>query len=213
MTVLFLENDDNIKDYVCAVLHHHKIHYIYCDNLIDFESHWTEKNEITAVITAAVISERDMFSYSAYLGRKIGRKLPVISYAREDIADNAMRASQAGVYHFMGVPFTPDELLGALEQLSQRSAPIIVKNYKKRSVEPEEQGLSAVVDDILRSYFDAHDGVLPPNGLYDRVVREVERPLIKLCLEHTRGNRLKAAELLGINRNTLRKKMKTLNLE
>lgn len=213
MTVLFLETNESIKDYVCAVLQHHKIDFLYCDNLIDFEALWTEKKEITAIITAAVVSERDMFSYSAYLGRKIRRKLPVISYSREDIASNALRAAQAGIYHFMGVPFTPDELLGVLGQIDKQNEPIIVKKFSRKSVEPEEQGLSAVVDDILRSYFEAHEGLLPPNGLYDRVVSEVERPLIKICLDYTKGNRLKASELLGINRNTLRKKMKELALD
>jgi two-component system nitrogen regulation response regulator GlnG len=64
----------------------------------------------------------------------------------------------------------------------------------------------------LREYFAAHGGGLPPSGLYDRVVREVERPLISLSLSATRGNQLKAAHLLGLNRNTLRKKIRDLNI-
>ena len=55
-------------------------------------------------------------------------------------------------------------------------------------------------------------GRLPPVGLYDRVLREVERPLISLCLAATRGNQIKAAELLGLNRNTLRKKIRDLDI-
>jgi two-component system nitrogen regulation response regulator GlnG len=64
----------------------------------------------------------------------------------------------------------------------------------------------------LRDYFDAHKGGLPPAGLYDRVIREVERPLILLTLEATRGNQLRAARLLGLNRNTLRKKIRELDI-
>jgi len=54
---------------------------------------------------------------------------------------------------------------------------------------------------------------LPPPGVYDRVVHEVERPLISICLAATRGNQIRAAQLLGLNRNTLRKKIRDLGLE
>ena len=60
----------------------------------------------------------------------------------------------------------------------------------------------------LARYFAAHPDSLPPSGLYDRVMAEVERPLISLCLTATRGNQIRAAELLGLNRNTLRKKIR-----
>ena len=65
----------------------------------------------------------------------------------------------------------------------------------------------------LSNYFKGHGSSLPPNGLYERVMREVETPLIELCLEATRGNQIKAADLLGVNRNTLRKKIRDLNIE
>lgn len=65
----------------------------------------------------------------------------------------------------------------------------------------------------LTKYFDAHqDHELPPSGLYSRILSELERPLIELCLKATRGNQIKAAELLGLNRNTLRKKIKELDV-
>jgi two-component system nitrogen regulation response regulator GlnG len=54
---------------------------------------------------------------------------------------------------------------------------------------------------------------LPPPGLYDRILRDVERPLVAAALAATRGNQVKAADLLGLNRNTLRKKIKDLNLK
>jgi DNA-binding NtrC family response regulator len=53
----------------------------------------------------------------------------------------------------------------------------------------------------------------PAAGLYDRILREVERPLLSLSLLATRGNQIKAAEVLGINRNTLRKKMRALGID
>jgi two-component system nitrogen regulation response regulator GlnG len=54
---------------------------------------------------------------------------------------------------------------------------------------------------------------LPSSGLYGRVLAEVERPLIQLCLVATGGNQVKAAKLLGVNRNTLRKKIRDLGIE
>ena len=78
---------------------------------------------------------------------------------------------------------------------------------------PASEGLSAAAERHLRDYFAAHKGGLPPAGLYDRVLREIERPLIQLTLGATRGNQIKAAQLLGLNRNTLRKKIRELDIE
>jgi two-component system nitrogen regulation response regulator GlnG len=72
--------------------------------------------------------------------------------------------------------------------------------------------LSAAVATHLRRYFDLHGGVLPPPGLYQRVLREIEYPLIEIALEATGGNQAKCADLLGINRNTLRKKITDLDI-
>jgi two-component system nitrogen regulation response regulator GlnG len=78
---------------------------------------------------------------------------------------------------------------------------------------PANEGLGAAAERHLRDYFTAHKGGLPPAGLYERVLREVERPLIQLTLGATRGNQLKAAQLLGLNRNTLRKKIRELDID
>jgi len=77
----------------------------------------------------------------------------------------------------------------------------------------EGEGLSATVERHLRDYFSAHEDGLPAAGVYDRVLREVERPLLSLALEVSRGNQIKAAALLGLNRNTLRKKIRELDIE
>jgi two-component system nitrogen regulation response regulator GlnG len=74
------------------------------------------------------------------------------------------------------------------------------------------EGLAAAVERHIRGYFAAHKGGLPAAGLYDRVLREVERPLIVLTLGATRGNQIRAAHLLGLNRNTLRKKIRELDI-
>ena len=72
--------------------------------------------------------------------------------------------------------------------------------------------LTDAVDRHLQAMFAAHGDRLPPDGMYDRVISEVERPLLSLALGATRGNQLRAARLLGLNRNTLRKKIKDLDV-
>ncbi len=75
------------------------------------------------------------------------------------------------------------------------------------------KGLSASVERHLRDYFAAHENGLPSPGLYDRVLQEIERPLLSIALAECRGNQLRAAELLGLNRNTLRKKIRDLGIK
>jgi two-component system nitrogen regulation response regulator GlnG len=64
----------------------------------------------------------------------------------------------------------------------------------------------------LRRYFERHGENLPPPGLYDRILREMELPLLTVALEATGGNQAKCADLLGINRNTLHKKIASLDM-
>ncbi|HYH23332.1 MAG TPA: nitrogen regulation protein NR(I) [Azospirillum sp.] len=79
--------------------------------------------------------------------------------------------------------------------------------------ETQSEGLSSAVERHLKDYFAAHKDGIPSKGLYDRVLREIERPLISLSLSATRGNQIKAAEMLGLNRNTLRKKIRELDIQ
>ena len=76
-----------------------------------------------------------------------------------------------------------------------------------------KDSLSRAVEAHLARYFEAHAPGLPGPGLHGRVLREVERSLIAHALSATRGNQLRAATLLGLNRNTLRKKIRDLDIE
>jgi two-component system, NtrC family, nitrogen regulation response regulator GlnG len=77
---------------------------------------------------------------------------------------------------------------------------------------PGHEKLSQSIAAHLSRYFDLHGDALPPNGLYGRILREMETPLIEIALEATGGNQAKCADLLGINRNTLRKKITELDI-
>jgi two-component system nitrogen regulation response regulator GlnG len=97
------------------------------------------------------------------------------------------------------------------------TARIVERELQDQSTAPAEAGgpvtLSGLVErHLAQSFADQPDGV-PAAGLYDRVLQEVERPLISLTLAATRGNQVRAAEILGLNRNTLRKKIQDLGLE
>jgi Fis family transcriptional regulator, factor for inversion stimulation protein len=71
--------------------------------------------------------------------------------------------------------------------------------------------LSECVETALNDYFEQLDGHSTAN-LYDMLMAEVEAPLLKATLLHTNGNQSRAAEILGLNRGTLRKKLKTYGL-
>lgn len=89
--------------------------------------------------------------------------------------------------------------------------------FSQPTTEPMKDGeegekLSASVARHLKRYFDLHGEQLPPAGVYQRILREVEIPLIEIALDVTAGNQAKCADLLGINRNTLRKKITDLDI-
>jgi two-component system nitrogen regulation response regulator GlnG len=68
-------------------------------------------------------------------------------------------------------------------------------------------GLAGSVELHLARYFASFGRDLPPDGLYDRLLAEIEAPLLRIALAAAKGNQIRAARLLGINRNTLRKKL------
>ncbi|PUB19389.1 response regulator [Yoonia sediminilitoris] len=103
----------------------------------------------------------------------------------------------------------------AEEEITRGEVEMVLGNQP--AIEPLRSGgegekLSASVAKHLRRYFDLHGGVQPPPGLYNRILKEVEAPLIEIALDATGGNQAKCADLLGINRNTLRKKITDLDI-
>ncbi|MSU91418.1 nitrogen regulation protein NR(I) [Rhodobacteraceae bacterium 2CG4] len=103
----------------------------------------------------------------------------------------------------------PDEVISAaVVQLEIKARPSSVAAPRGE----HGQKLSQAIESHLKRYFDLHGDNLPPPGLYERIIKEVELPLIALSLAATRGNQVRTAELLGINRNTLRKKIQELDI-
>jgi len=83
---------------------------------------------------------------------------------------------------------------------------------EKAGAAPGSVSIAQAVEENMRLYFAGFGDGLPPPGLYDRVLAEMEYPLILAALTATRGNQIKAADLLGLNRNTLRKKIRELGV-
>jgi two-component system nitrogen regulation response regulator GlnG len=108
-------------------------------------------------------------------------------------------------------------LTAMADEISRAEVEAVLGNQPR--AEPVVQGqvrgesLSASVAGHLRRYFDLHGADPPPDGLYARLLREVEAPLISIALDATAGNQAKCADLLGINRNTLRKKITELDIQ
>jgi two-component system nitrogen regulation response regulator GlnG len=90
------------------------------------------------------------------------------------------------------------------------------ESYAAEGFEPKTHSqpltLAESIEQHLETYFAQFGNDIPPPGLYHRILRELEAPLITVSLAATRGNQIKAAEMLGLNRNTLRKKIRDLEL-
>jgi Fis family transcriptional regulator len=85
------------------------------------------------------------------------------------------------------------------------------KKNNNDSLKTSRKPLCKHTEDALASYFATLNGDRP-NDLYDLVIGEVERPLFKAVMDYTQGNQSQAAGILGINRGTLRKKLRTYSL-
>jgi two-component system nitrogen regulation response regulator GlnG len=102
----------------------------------------------------------------------------------------------------------PQEVIGAGTIDAELAEPAVAVNSEAQT----DDSLAGSVERHLSRYFNGFGDGLPPPGLYHRILREIETPLVSAVLAATRGNQIKAAELLGVNRNTLRKKIRDLDV-
>ena len=165
-------------------------------------------------------------------------KVPSLRERVEDILDLAQHfinkaetdtefefsASGIGVLRIFDWPGNVRQLQNVIKQLMMESpnaifdGPAVQKVLKKYSYSNTEsklapsQKLGDAVGQHVQLYFDLHGENLPPVGVYERILREIEVPLIEIALTASSGNQAKCADLLGINRNTLRKKINNLEI-
>jgi two-component system, NtrC family, nitrogen regulation response regulator GlnG len=104
----------------------------------------------------------------------------------------------------------PQETITAAVVDAELAQPALVAPGENKG---SDENLSGSVERYLTRYFSGFDDGLPPPGLYHRILREVEGPLLSAALTATRGNQIRAADLLGVNRNTLRKKIRDLDIQ
>ncbi len=112
--------------------------------------------------------------------------------------------------HRLAALYPQDEISGEIVEHELINDPIKSPGIEADGNKPID--LSGSVERYLAEYFASFGEDLPPPGLHGRILREVEYPLIAAALAATRGNQVKAADLLGVNRNTLRKKIRDLDI-
>jgi len=146
-----------------------------------------------------------------FLKKAEAKGLPAKTMSKE-----ALAALQA--YAWPGNVRELEHMMYRLSALASEKAitPASVNREMKHTA-PDAGNTNTIEQDVrahLRNYFSAHGaGDLPPPGLYDRILPLLERPLIEMTLKATNGNQVKAAHILGINRNTLRKKITELQID
>jgi len=82
-----------------------------------------------------------------------------------------------------------------------------------RANDLEFEGLSEAVENKIEKYLHMHDGIDAPTGLYEFTIKEIEKVLLNVIMKYSDGNKVKAARILGINRNTLHKKLMMLDFK
>jgi two-component system nitrogen regulation response regulator GlnG len=100
------------------------------------------------------------------------------------------------------------EIIAAELTESEAPAPVAIGGVAAAGPEP----LVVAVERHIKEFLAAHNDGIGVTDIYDKIIAEVERPLIRMTLSATRGNQIKAAAMLGLNRNTLRKKIRDLDI-
>jgi DNA-binding protein Fis len=133
----------------------------------------------------------------------------VICFIDRQVADDAVLLCES-----LRIKYLFHENAFCVEQFKKD---IFIRNLNEfigeENAKNEEFDVSESIEHYLADYFREYGGNLPPSGLYQRILVQMEKPLITAALTATRGNQLRAAELLGLNRNTLRDKIRKLDIK
>ena len=140
-------------------------------------------------------------------------RIPPLRERREDIAPLAQYFLRKAAQKGLSPKILDSEAIAAMVQYDRESFLTEIPRQSEAML-ASASTLEKDVQAHLQQYFAAHSADrLPPTGLYDRILPLVEKPLIEMTLAATAGNQVKAAYVLGINRNTLRKKIMELGIE
>ena len=104
----------------------------------------------------------------------------------------------------------PQEVIG--EDVIEAELSASGGDVEPPAANPGSEPLAAAVERHIKRFLAVGGDGMPMRDIYDKVIAEVERPLIQMTLSATRGNQIKAAAMLGLNRNTLRKKIRDLDI-
>ena len=155
------------------------------------------------------------------LARHFLERAPAEGLQQKEISQEAVAALQT--YRWPGnvrelenlirrlLAMESDDTITATSVLRELSTNQPLRQQNQRSAEISEP--SEFFENYLSEYFTSFGSNLPPGGLYERILAEIEPPLLRASLAATNGNQLRAADLLGINRNTLRTKLKSRNVK
>ncbi len=170
---------------------------------------WVAEGRGDVIVIDVVTSDGDGLELLPEIAR-LRPGLPVIVISALDPATEG--TGGAGPWDYLPKPFDLPDLMHRTARALRGHASAVPPD----AVADTEAGAERLADSVarhLRRYFDLHGTMLPAPGLYGRILREIETPLIEVALEATAGNQAKCAELLGINRNTLRKKITDLDIQ
>jgi DNA-binding NtrC family response regulator len=183
---------------------------------------WVSHGKGDVVLTDVVMPDDNAFDLIPRI-KKIRPDLPIIVMSTLNTLMTAPLAAEIGAYEYLTKPFDLDETVAVIGRaLSQSLSRPLLASQECAEAPPDEtndlrgpdaKDLSKQVERYLAEYFAGFGKDLPPPGLYERVIRQVELPLVTAALAATRGNQFRAAVLLGLNRNTLRSLIRALEIK
>ncbi len=143
-----------------------------------------------------------------------------LTRAREELRTQAAGVTPEAMQKLLGHswPGNIRELENTLQRVALLSPNVLLEaeDFEELSGEAEGERTDTSLEGLIATKLQnslAQMDFQEMDSLYDMVLHQMERPLINIVLERTRGNQVRTAEILGINRNTLRKKIKTLGIE
>ncbi|MFT6071871.1 MAG: DNA-binding protein Fis [Alphaproteobacteria bacterium] len=215
MAILYLENNIEISGFFLKLFQAHDLDFHHIDNLDNLEPQLRKAHDQNHIIFSNAICDNvDMFSYTAYLKRKFKLILPIIIYTDQNIVKYAIRAKKYAIKHFLVLPALPFDIIYTINDATASIGIKLPPANKAKEIQINNQNKERInqnIDSLFKEYYDQyhikHIDIKPACGLYDRIMQDIEPQIILSSLQYTNGNRHKAADILGINRNTLRKKM------